>query len=209
MWPTSPLALDVSGRQTVLPQDSVGVARDSDRSPLRETQELYRARGTVGDSFLPFIVATGNSQLHFMAALGEKRDIEWDRVVVFHMDEYLGMSEQHPASFRRYIGDELINVVGPRQFFGIRGEAADLEAELLRYRRLLEHYPPDACVMGIGDNGHLAFNDPPGDFATDEVIGVVDLDEMCRQQQVNEGHFETLHDVPKRALSLTVPGLEI
>ncbi len=153
------------------------------------------------------IVATGNSQLLFMQALRTRSDIAWDRVSVFHMDEYLGMSGQHPASFRRYIHEQLTDHVRARAFYGIEGDAKDVDSELSRYASLLEQHEPIACVLGIGENGHLAFNDPPADFNTDKVIHVVTLDERCRQQQVGEGHFRTLDDVPTQAITLTVPAL--
>ncbi len=153
------------------------------------------------------IVATGNSQLDFMRAVRQLRKVAWDKVLVFHMDEYLGMAEQHPASFRLYIRKNLTDIVQPRAFYGVQGDAPDTAAELQRYAALLREHPADACVMGIGENGHLAFNDPPADFATRELIHVVTLDEVCRRQQVGEGHFATLDDVPLQALSLTVPAL--
>ncbi|MBC7256990.1 MAG: glucosamine-6-phosphate deaminase, partial [Chloroflexi bacterium] len=153
------------------------------------------------------IVATGNSQLRFMEALRQRQDIPWGRVRVFHMDEYCGMSADHPASFRRYIREKLTDWVHPLAFYEIQGDAPDLEAEMARYTALLRQYPPDVCVMGIGENGHLAFNDPPADFTTDKTIHIVTLDHACRMQQVGEGHFATLDDVPKQALSLTIPAL--
>jgi glucosamine-6-phosphate deaminase len=153
------------------------------------------------------ILATGNSQLTFMQALRILPGVDWSRIVVFHMDEYLGMSDQHPASFPLYIREKLTDHVQPRAFYPMRGDAPDVEAELARYRALLAQHPPDACVLGIGENGHLAFNDPPADLYTQAVIHVVDLDQDCRMQQVGEGHFATLDDVPRQALSLTVPAL--
>jgi glucosamine-6-phosphate deaminase len=153
------------------------------------------------------ILATGNSQLKFMQALRVKEGIAWDKVVVFHMDEYTGMSDQHPASFPKYIREKLTDHVRPRAFYAMRGDAPDLQAEMARYRDLLARYPADACVLGIGENGHLAFNDPPADFASAAVVHTVDLDERCRLQQVGEGHFGTVDDVPRQALSLTVPAL--
>lgn len=153
------------------------------------------------------ILATGNSQLMFMEELSRQPGIEWDKVSVFHMDEYLGMAEDHPASFRRYIREHLVNIVHPRAFYGICGDAADAEEEMRRYTDLLKQCPPDAVVMGIGENGHLAFNDPPADFGTDKTIQIVNLDEACRRQQFGEGWFPTLDQVPKQALSLTVPAL--
>ena len=153
------------------------------------------------------ILATGNSQLSFMEALRALPGVDWAKVIVFHMDEYLGMSDDHPASFPLYIRQKLTDHVGPRAFYAMRGDTPEVEAELARYAGLLAEHPPDACVLGIGENGHLAFNDPPADFHTEAVIHVVELDERCRGQQVGEGHFRTIDDVPPRALSLTVPAL--
>jgi glucosamine-6-phosphate deaminase len=153
------------------------------------------------------ILASANSQLTFLHSLRVKKDVEWDKVIVFHMDEYLGMSDQHPASFSRLIRRELVSLVHPSAFYPIMGNAPDLNSELNRYTDLLRRYPPDVCVLGIGENGHLAFNDPPADFETKDVIHVVNLDVRCRVQQVGEGHFAALEDVPKRAITLTVPAL--
>jgi len=153
------------------------------------------------------ILATGNSQLTFFSALQAQKGVPWDKVSVFHMDEYLGMSDQHPASFPRYIREKLVDVVHPAAFYPILGHAPDVESELKRYANLLRDLRPDICVLGIGENGHLAFNDPPADFQTPELIHVVNLDLKCRMQQVGEGHFLKLEDVPKRAITLTVPAL--
>jgi glucosamine-6-phosphate deaminase len=153
------------------------------------------------------IVATGNSQLSFMEALRGEPGIAWDRVTIFHMDEYLGMGEEHPASFRRYIREKLAGPVGAGRFYGIQGDAADPEAEMERYGRLIEEHRPVACVLGIGENGHLAFNDPPANFTTAETMITVALAESARRQQVGEGHFRTLADVPTQALTLTIPAL--
>jgi glucosamine-6-phosphate deaminase len=153
------------------------------------------------------ILATGNSQLSFMTALRAKPGIEWDKVTIFHMDEYMGMSESHPASFPRYIREKLTDTVHPGAFYPMRGDAPDVDAEMARYAGLLRQHPADACVLGIGENGHLAFNDPPADFDTKEIIHIVTLDLQCRMQQVGEGHFAGLDDVPSQALSLTVPAL--
>lgn len=153
------------------------------------------------------ILATGNSQLSFVHALRTQIGIPWDRMSIFHMDEYLGMPADHPASFRRFIQEKISDVFHPRAIYGIQGDAADVEAELARYGDLLERHQPTICVMGIGENGHLAFNDPPADFQTSKNIHVVTLDLMCRQQQVAEGHFASIDEVPKQAISLTVPAL--
>jgi glucosamine-6-phosphate deaminase len=153
------------------------------------------------------ILATGNSQLSFFKALRSAEGMEWNRVSVFHMDEYLGMGETHPASFRRYIREKLTDIVHPAMFFGMEGDTNDVEAELARYATLLEEHRPVACVLGIGENGHLAFNDPPADFETEKSIHIVKLAETARNQQVGEGHFATLDDVPEMAITLSIPTL--
>jgi len=155
------------------------------------------------------IFACANSQLTFLNALKTMKGIEWNRIIIFHMDEYLGMSDKHPASFARFIREKLVESIRPEAFYPLNGNTADVPSELKRYTELLVKYTPDICVLGIGENGHLAFNDPPADFNTKELIHVVNLDLACRTQQVNEGHFPTLNDVPKQALSLTVPALLI
>ncbi len=153
------------------------------------------------------ILATGNSQLSFIHAVVRRDDIDWSRVTVLHMDEYQGMSEQHPASFRRWMQENLLAHVTPQAFHGVRGDVEPVEEELERYGALVRDLDPAICVMGIGENGHLAFNDPPADLATRELIHVVELDEACRKQQVGEGHFESVEQAPTKALSLTVHAL--
>jgi len=153
------------------------------------------------------ILATGNSQSDFFRALRKLKGVPWDKVTLYHMDEYMGMSDQHPASFARYIRENLANSIHPAIFHHIRGDSSDTASELNRYTNLFREFPPDICVMGIGENGHLAFNDPPADFETKEVMHLVNLDTRCRTQQVGEGHFPRLDDVPKRAFSLTIHAL--
>ena len=178
----------------------LGVAAAAAVAPVLRDELKRRSEASL-------IVATGNSQLTFIHALGAIEDLDWDRISVFHMDEYIGMSESHPASFRRYIRENLVDRVAPRAFFGMDGDADDLADEIDRYSKLLREHKPVACVMGIGENGHLAFNDPPADFQTSATVHVVNLDAACRRQQVGEGHFRTMADVPQQALSLTVPAL--
>jgi glucosamine-6-phosphate deaminase len=153
------------------------------------------------------ILATGNSQLPFVRALREERGIDWSRVTVFHMDEYLGMSAEHSASFRRWLKENIVDVFSPECFYGIEGDAEPIDAELERYSELLRRHDPDITVMGIGENGHLAFNDPPAQFVTSDLIRVVRLDHACRMQQVGEGHFASLEETPTEAVSLTIPML--
>jgi len=172
----------------------------------RDFADAVRAALATGDD-VSVILATGNSQLPFVTALHARDDIEWSRVNVFHMDEYAGMSDTHPASFRLWMHQRIVDGFHPKQFFGIAGDHVPVEEELARYTGLLAAMDPAICVMGIGENGHLAFNDPPADFDTTELIHIVDLDEVCRRQQVGEGHFRTIDDVPPQAVSLTVPAL--
>jgi len=152
--------------------------------------------------------ATGNSQLAFVDELMARRDVDWSRLVVFHMDEYLGMGPDHPASFVRWIRERIVDRVHPLAAHLIDGTAADAAAECARYTALLREHPLDLCCMGIGENGHLAFNDPPvADFDDPADVKVVALDDACRRQQVGEGHFAGLADVPTHALTVTIPAL--
>ncbi len=180
--------------------EALGRAAAADFAEIVKTAVAERGEGAV-------ILATGNSQLSYLHALRERSDVPWDKVTVFHMDEYLGMPETHPASFRRFIHDKVTVAFHPRETYGIQGDAPDIQAELARYTALLDSYKPVLTVLGIGENGHLAFNDPPADFHTDKLIHVVNLSEACRRQQVGEGHFATIDMVPRQAISLTVPAL--
>jgi glucosamine-6-phosphate deaminase len=154
------------------------------------------------------IVATGNSQLTFYAALRRRRDIDWQQVTVFHMDEYVGMAADHPASFRRYLHENFVDAVHPAAFYGVAGDAPDPQHECQRYAALLRRHPADLCCLGIGENGHLAFNDPPYALFGDPVwVKIVQLSEASRRQQVGEGHFASLADVSTHAITLTIPAL--
>lgn len=153
------------------------------------------------------ILATGNSQLSFARAVVGRDDIDWARVTILHMDEYLGMREDHPASFRRWMRENIVSRVQPKGFEGVRGDHIPVEEELVRYGSLLRDLEPSITVMGIGENGHLAFNDPPADFDTTDLVRVVTMDQRSRLQQVGEGHFASLDETPRRAISLTIPAL--
>jgi glucosamine-6-phosphate deaminase len=154
------------------------------------------------------IFASAPSQNEFLAALREEPGIDWPQVTAFHLDEYVGIPPGHPASFRRFLVDRLFSRVRVAAFHGLDGEAADLAAECARYTALLRAARPSLAILGVGENGHLAFIDPPVcDFAEPADVRVVDLDEPCRRQQVNDGCFPGLEDVPRTALSLTVPFL--
>jgi glucosamine-6-phosphate deaminase len=151
-----------------------------------------------------FIVATGASQFEFLAALTATPGIDWGRTTMFHLDEYVGMPETHPASFRRYLRERLIDRVRPGTAHLIQGEASDSLAECQRLNELIAGYDIDVAFVGIGENGHLAFNDPPADFEVADPYIVVTLDEACRRQQWGEGWFETLADVPHQAISMSI-----
>jgi len=153
-------------------------------------------------------MATGNSQLAYTASLQRDFSLPWERIECFHMDEYVGLSPNHPASFRRWMRERVESVVHPRAFHYIQGDAPDPEAECKRYAALLASGPIDAVSLGIGENGHIAFNDPPvADFNDPAAVKIVKLDDACKQQQVGEGHFANLAAVPTRAITLTIPTL--
>lgn len=149
------------------------------------------------------IAATGASQFQFLEVLTLASEIEWQRVELFHLDEYLGIPVTHPASFRRYLLDRLINKVGIAHHHLLDG-GQDTAQTIAKVTRELRKAPVDLAFVGIGENGHLAFNDPPADFQTEEAYIVVDLDEACRRQQLGEGWFQGLSDVPRRAISMTI-----
>jgi glucosamine-6-phosphate deaminase len=154
------------------------------------------------------ILATGNSMLTFLNALRQEVDIEWNRINVFHLDEYLGMKDTHPASFRRYLHEKIVDHVNPLSFNEIGGDAWDVTKECARYESLLREVEIDICCLGIGENGHIAFNDPPvADFNDPFWVKVVALDDACRLQQVGEGHFASLEDTPSHAITMTISAL--
>lgn len=154
------------------------------------------------------ILATGNSQLQFLEELVAAQGIDWPRVTLFHMDEYLGISPDHPASLRKYLRERVASKVRPRKFEYIVGEAMEPLAECDRYTSLLKAQPIDLCCLGIGENGHVAFNDPAvADFSDPRTVKIVKPDRACRQQQVGEGYFPNIEAVPMYALTLTIPAL--
>jgi glucosamine-6-phosphate deaminase len=149
------------------------------------------------------IAATGASQFEFLDALTAMPNIEWPRVEMFHLDEYIGLPVSHPASFRKYLRERLINKTGITKYHFLDGEG-DVPTIVRRVSAEVTAAPIDIAFVGIGENGHLAFNDPPADFQTEEPYLIVDLDEACRGQQVGEAWFKDLSEVPKRAISMSV-----
>jgi glucosamine-6-phosphate deaminase len=202
--------VSVATRDLVVGEMSVRVHADPEHLAQAAADDAARAlrsaiheRGRAHAMF-----ATGNSQLEFLAVLTARDDVDWPRVIGFHMDEYLGLSADHPASFRRYLRERLVERVDIGAFHPIEGDAADPARECERYAALLGDHPLDLCCLGIGENGHLAFNDPPvADFADPRDVKIVDLDDACRRQQVGEGHFPSIDAVPAQAITVTIPAL--
>ena len=149
------------------------------------------------------VVATGTSQLDFLDALTRARDIDWQRVEMFHLDEYIGLPITHPASFRKYLMEKFIRKAGITRHHLLDGEGDPREV-IRQVGATLKAAPVDIAFAGIGENGHLAFNDPPADFDAQEPYLVVDLDEACRRQQVGEGWFANIAEVPRQAISMSV-----
>lgn len=151
------------------------------------------------------VLATGNSQLEFLEAISSSKRLDWSRIILFHLDEYLGIAAEHPGSFRYYLYHNLERIQ-PRAFYYIQGDARQPLAECDRYRQLLQQQQVDLCMLGIGDNGHLAFNEPTiADFQDSQVIKLVKLELKTRQQQVEGGYFPDLSAVPSYAYTLTIP----
>lgn len=149
------------------------------------------------------IAASAASQLEFLESLTSTPDVQWDRVELFHLDEYIGLPPSHPASFCRFLEDRLIAKTGLTKLYYLRGDQDPGEV-IRRANDAIRTAPIDVAFVGIGENGHLAFNDPPADFETEAPFIIVDLDEACRRQQVGEGWFPSLKSVPTRALSMSV-----
>jgi glucosamine-6-phosphate deaminase len=178
--------------------DPVTLGRHAAAEAASAIHDAVAARG-----FARVIAATGASQFHFLQSLTTTRGVPWHGVELFHLDEYLGLPATHPASFRRYLQERLIDPAGIERAHLIDGEG-DPELVCQTVGRELSAAPVDVAFVGIGENGHLAFNDPPADFDTREPYLVVRLDEACRRQQVGEGWFQSLDKVPTFAISMSV-----
>ena len=175
------------------------MAKVAAQSAAQFLRDAIQRRGKAA-----FVAATGASQFNFLKYLVAAPGIAWERTTMFHLDEYIGMSADHPASFRRYLRERLTSKVPIGSVHFIAGDAPDLAAEVDQLNRTIASTPIDAAFVGIGENGHLAFNDPPADFETERPYIIVTLDDACRRQQFGEGWFKTLDDVPRRAISMTV-----
>lgn len=188
------LSVRVAADAIELAQDVTTLAQDYLQS-LLEQQETVR-----------IILATGNSQLDFLTAIAQGNLLDWSRIIFFHLDEYLGIAADHPGSFRYYLYHKVEQPLKPGQFYYLAGDAQQPLRECDRYRNLLQQQTIDLCMLGIGDNGHLAFNEPSvADFNDPQVVKLVQLETKTRQQQVNGGYFKDLADVPNYAYTLTIP----
>jgi glucosamine-6-phosphate deaminase len=153
------------------------------------------------------ILGTGASQYPFINELIRK-ELEWRKINLFHLDEYIGLSDRHPASFRRFLRERVAGIVNPGNVYYLNGDAEDIKAEIRRYEKLLKDNPVDVACIGIGENGHIAFNDPAvADFNDPEYLKVVEMDLACRKQQVGEGWFPSVEDVPRQAVTLTITAI--
>jgi glucosamine-6-phosphate deaminase len=149
------------------------------------------------------VACTGSSQFEVLEELTARTGVDWPRVEMFHLDEYVGLPESHPASFRKFLRERLVDKTGITNYHFLNGEG-DAAAECRQVGAAISTLLPDLALVGIGENGHLAFNDPPADFETETPFLVVNLDEACRRQQVGEGWYASLDDVPKQAISMSV-----
>lgn len=162
--------------------------------------EAIHQKGTA-----TFIMATGVSQLDFIDALISEGNVDWSKTKMFHLDEYINLPETHPASFRKYLKERFISQVNKlKEINLINGEADNPGEECDRLNRIIKSEIIDVAFAGIGENGHLAFNDPPADFEIEDPYIIVNLDEKCRRQQVGEGWFNSIEDVPQQAISMSV-----
>ena len=173
-------------------------------SAMMVSMHIRRALQEMGECSI--ILATGTSQLAMLDSLVKDNDIDWNKVEVFHLDEYVGIPDTHKASFRKYLRERFAErVSGLRAFHYIQADANDLSVEIARLSDLISSKNIDVACIGIGENGHLAFNDPPANLDTQEPYLIVQLDEACRRQQVGEGWFDDISEVPAQAISMSIP----
>jgi len=151
------------------------------------------------------ILATGASQFEMLQSLVARSDVDWSKVTAFNLDDYIGLPVGHPASFKKYLQERFVaNVSALQAFYFVDGNRANPEEECQRLNAIIQAYPIDVAFVGIGENGHLAFNDPPADFDMETPFMIVELDEACRRQQLGEGWFTALDEIPKRAISMSI-----
>jgi len=192
-----------AGREIYAAREDMGIA--AGRAVARRMRSLLKEKNQIR-----MIFAAAPSQNEFLAELASSPDLDWKRVTALHMDEYVGVDADAPQSFIRYLREHLYGRVNPGIVHFLNGSASDPAMECERYAKLINAAPVDILCAGIGENGHLAFNDPPGaDFDAPETVKVVDLTLTCREQQVHDGCFSDLDSVPKQALTLTIPAMMV
>lgn len=186
----------------------VHATADALAADAADAARIYLKERLTAQEWVRVIFACATSQVRFLECLLAFKDIDWARVCAFHMDEYLGLPADHAASFRRFLREKVVARVHPGSVQYLEGDASEPIAECDHYAQLLNAAPIDLCCLGIGENGHLAFNDPPvANFQDPRPVKIVKLDEACRQQQVGEGFYPNLASVPQYALTLTIPML--
>lgn len=204
--PTDPiLSTTIDSLPVSVYQSNAEVGQAAAAEAAAIIQQTIQERGHAN-----VILATGNSQLTFLEALRQIPDIDWTKVNFFHMDEYIDLEPGHPASFPAFLHRHFIDHLQPPAgaFFPVPGQTSETNDGCKEYEKLLRAYPADLCALGIGENGHIAFNDPPfADFNDPVWVKVVKLDEVSRRQQAGEGHFPDLDSVPTHAITLTIPAL--
>ena len=183
--------------QIIISQDASELGRKAAKAAALKLNESIRINGEAR-----MVVSTGSSQFETFQAL-LKEDIDWRKVVIFHLDEYIDLPVTHKASFRKYLHDRFINSIDTKQFHSIETEG-DINKAISSLTREIKKAPIDLGLIGIGVNAHIAFNDPPADFMTQDSYIIVNLDNQCKLQQVNEGWFNTIDEVPDKAISMTV-----
>jgi glucosamine-6-phosphate deaminase len=184
--------------QTIITSDSAAMGKIAAERAAEDLRAAIAGRGRAN-----LVVATGASQFEVLGQLVAQTGIDWTKVHGFHLDEYIGLTIEHPASFCKYLKERFVDHVPLAAFHYLRGDADPTET-IQRVGGLLTESPIDVAMVGIGENGHLAFNDPPADFETEDPYLIVELDEPCRMQQVGEGWFDSLADVPTHAISMSV-----
>ena len=190
-----------------LPVELYASNEELGQAAAKKAQQILR-EAIDKKGFANLILATGNSQLTFLKALRSLEGIDWKKVRIFHMDEYIGINPSHPASFPLFLENHFLQFTKPGHFHPIPSETSDVDSTCKAYEALIRQHPADLVAMGWGENGHIAFNDPPdAHFDDPHWVKVVELAEESRLQQVGEGHFTSLDEVPKQAITLTIPAL--
>ncbi len=182
----------------IIKEDRVELGKEASRVAAHIIKYAIEKKGEAN-----LILATGTSQFETLHQL-TKEEIDWSRVTMFHLDEFIGLPESSPASFRRYLKERFVQKINPlKEMYFVNGEG-DPDKECIRLSKIIGNTYIDLALVGIGENGHLGFNDPPADFETEEPFIIVDLDEKCRQQQFGEGWFKSISDVPNKAITMSV-----